>query len=130
MSHGIAELRTHFGAAGFLGVPELRNSLEWRLPMELCSSEAILSHPRDLGPGGSHVAVGEEWGNKSRRGLARLEGDGWGGVHTATRPQAKQSLNESPQHMARPLSTGWHTTLPPMWGPDKLCVTYHNPSDK
>jgi hypothetical protein len=75
--------------------------------MELCNSEAILSLPKKAG-----------W-----RGM------GGGGVHTATRPRAKQNLDESPQHLARPLSTGGHTTLP-MWGPDRLCVTYHNPSDK
>ena len=31
---------------------------------------------------------------------------------------------------AQPLSTGGHTTLPPCGVPQKLCATYHNPSDK
>jgi hypothetical protein len=60
--------------------------------MELRDSEAILFHPRDFVPGGSHGAVGQEWGNKSSRGHAGLEGDGWGRVHTATRPRANKKL--------------------------------------
>jgi hypothetical protein len=91
-------------------------------PMELRNSEAILFHPTDFGPGGFHGAVGQEWGKKSSRGRAGLEGDGWGGVHTATRPRANKNLDESPQHLARPLSTGVHTTLPP-------CPTCGFPTD-
>jgi hypothetical protein len=81
--------------------------------MELRNSEAILFHPTDFGPGASHGAVEQEWGNKSSRGRAGLEGVGWGGVHTATRQRANKNLDESPQHLARPLSTGVHTTLQP-----------------
>jgi hypothetical protein len=66
--------------------------------MELCNSEAILSRPKD-----------------------GLEGDGWGGVHTAPGPRAKQNLDESPQHLARPLFTGGHTTLPPCGVRHVLC---------
>ncbi len=78
--------------------------------------QKILFHPMDFGPGGSHGAVGQEWGNQSSRERAGLEGDGWG-MHTATRPRANKNLNESPQHLARPLSTGGHTTLHPCGAP-------------
>jgi hypothetical protein len=56
------------GTHKHLGVAELRNF------------EAIFFHPTDFEPGGSHGAVGQEWGNKSSRRRAGLEGDGWGGV--------------------------------------------------
>ena len=79
--------------------------------------QQTLFRPIDFGPWGSHVAVGQEWGNQSSRGCAGLEGDGWGGMHTATRPRANTNLNESPQHLARPLSTGGNTTLPPCGAP-------------
>jgi hypothetical protein len=58
--------------------------------MELRNSEAILFHPTDFGPGGSHGAVGQEWGNKSSRGRAGA-GGGWVGgdadSHNATSQQ-------------------------------------------
>ena len=86
--------------------------------------QKILFHTMDFGPGGSHGAVGQEWGNQSSRGRAGLEGDGWGGMHTATRPRANKNLNASPQHLARPLSTCGAYHPPPKWAPDRLCVTY------
>jgi hypothetical protein len=79
--------------------------------MELRNSEAILFHPMDFVPGRSHVAVG-------RRGATRQadEVQGWRGMgggnaysHKAT---SQTNLDESPQHLARPLSTGRLTTLP------------------
>jgi hypothetical protein len=80
--------------------------------MELRSSEAILFYPRGFGPGGSHGAVARS-GAKSQAD----EVQGWRGMggwsaysHKATR---QTNLDESPQHLARPLSTGGHTTLPP-----------------
>jgi hypothetical protein len=81
--------------------------------MELHNSEAILLHPRDFGPGCSHDAAGQERGNKSSRGCAGLEGDGWGGSAYCHKAAIQTNLNASPQHIARPLATGGHTTLPP-----------------
>jgi hypothetical protein len=108
----MAEVQRHLGAAGFLGIAELTNTLEWLHPMELRNSEAILFHPRDLGPGGSHGAVGRSGATSQAD-----EVQGWRGMvggsaysHKATR---QTNLDESPQHLARPLSTGGHTTLPP-----------------
>ena len=45
---------------GFLGIAELTNTLEWLHPMALLNSEAILFHPGDFGPGGSHGAKGRD----------------------------------------------------------------------
>jgi hypothetical protein len=52
-------------------------------------------------------------GQQVKPRTCRAGGGWWGGVHTATRPRANKNLDESPQHLARPLSTGVHTTLPP-----------------
>ena len=41
---------------GFLGIAELTSTLEWLHPMAQRNSEAVLFHPRDFGPGGSHGA--------------------------------------------------------------------------
>jgi hypothetical protein len=73
--HRIAEVQRHFGVAGFLGIAELTNTLEWLHPMEVHNSEAILFRPKDLGPWGSHGAVG--------RSGARSQADevqGWRGM--------------------------------------------------
>ena len=52
------EFQKHVGAAGFLGIAELTNPLEWLQPVALRNSEAILFHPRDFGPGAFHGAEG------------------------------------------------------------------------
>jgi hypothetical protein len=73
------ELRTSKNSlelGGFLGIAEPTDTLECLHRMELHNSEAILFHPRDFGPGCSHGAGGQEWGNKSSRGRAGLEGYG------------------------------------------------------
>ena len=122
-SKHILELR------GLLGIAEPTNTLEWLLPVEFRNSEAILFHPKGFGPGGSHGAVGRSGATSQAD-----EEQGWTGMgggnaysHKAT---SQTNLDESPQHLARPLSTGRHTTLPPMGGPDRRSATYHNPSDK
>jgi hypothetical protein len=85
--------------------------------MGLCNSEAILSHPRDLGPGGSHGAVGAGVRATSQaEDVQGWRGMGGGGCIQAQGHEPTNILNESPQHLARPLSTRGHTTLPPMWG--------------
>jgi hypothetical protein len=61
--------------------------------MELPSSEAILSHPSDFGPGGSNGAVGAGLGQQVKPRTCKAGGgDGWGGIHEATWPQAKNQL--------------------------------------
>jgi hypothetical protein len=116
------ELKGHFGAAGFLGIAELTNTLEWLHPMELGNSGAILFHPRDFGPGGSHGAVGRS-GTTSRAD----EVEGWrgmgGGNAYSRKDTCQTNLDESPQHLARPLSTGGHTTLPPCGVPTNFVQT-------
>jgi hypothetical protein len=58
-------------------------------------------------------------------------GGGWvGGSAYSHKATSQTNLDESPQHLARPLSTGGAYHPPPMWGPDRFCKTYHNPSDK
>jgi hypothetical protein len=61
---------------------ELRNSethwsagIPWncQAPKQSSSIQWISGH------GALTVQLGQEWGNKSNRGRARLEGDGWGG---------------------------------------------------
>ena len=60
---------------GFLEIAELTNTLEWLHALALRHSEAILFHPRDFGPGGSHGAEG-------RSGATRQadEVQGWRGM--------------------------------------------------
>ena len=97
--------------------------------MELRNSEAILFQPMDFEPGRSHGAVGRREAKRQADEVQGWRGMGGGNAysHKAT---SQTNLDESPQHLARPRSTGRHTTLPPMWGPDRLSATYHNPSDK
>jgi hypothetical protein len=97
--------------------------------MELRSSEALLFHPSGFGPGGSRGALGRSGATSQADEVQGWRGmGGWKSYsHKATR---QTNLDESPRHLARPLSTGGHTTLPPIWDPDRLCATYGNPSDK
>ena len=68
------------------------------------------------------VQLGQEWGNKSSRGRARLEGDGWGGITDGHKATSQQNpLKESPQNLARPVSTGEHHP-PLMWRLDWLAM--------
>ena len=114
--HRIAEIQRHFGAVGFLGIAEPTNTLECLHPMEVRNSEEILFHPRDFGPGGSHGAEGRSGATSQAD-----EVQGWremGGANSYSHKATSQTnLDESPQHLARPLSTGWHTTLPPCGAP-------------
>ena len=113
-----------------LGIAELKKSLEWLHPMALRNSEAILFHPRELVPGGLPRRRGQECGNKSSRRSEGLEGDGWGGSAYSHKAASQTNLDESPQHLAQPLSTRGAYRPPSMWSPAKLCATYHDPSDK
>ena len=90
--------------------------------MELHSSEAILSQPRDLGQGHLTVQLGQEWGNKSSRGRARLEGDGWGDYR---RPQGHEPTKPFEGVSSAPSTTRLYRRAhhpPPMWGPDWLAM--------
>jgi hypothetical protein len=76
--------------------------------MELRNSEAIL---KDWEPGGSNGAVGAGVGHQVKPRTCKA-GGGWvGGNAYSHKPT--NTLNDFPQHLGRPLSTGGHTTLPP-----------------
>ena len=69
---------------------------------------------KGFGPGGSHGAVGAGVGQQVKPRTCKA-GGGWVGWitdgHKATSQQ--NPLKESPQHLARPVRTGGHTTLRP-----------------
>jgi hypothetical protein len=81
--------RKHFGAAGFLGIADFRNTLEWRHHMELRNSEAILSHPRALAPGGSHGAVGAGVGQQIKPRTCKA-GAEWVAVGTPCKSKSRK----------------------------------------
>ena len=87
--------------------------------MELRNSEAILFHPMDFEPGRSHGAVGRREAKRQADEVQGWRGMGGGNAysHKAT---SQTNLDESPQLLARPLSTGRHTTLPPCGIPTDL----------
>ena len=111
------EVQTYFGAVRFLGIVELINTLEWLHPMELRNSKKSISIQWILGQGALTVRWARNGVTSQAEDVQGWSGMGWGGMHTATRPRANKNLNESPQHLARPLSTGGHTTLPPCGAP-------------
>ena len=99
----------HIGMAASHGTVQFRSNLPskgfWARGLSRCSGAGV----------GQPV--------KSRTYRA---GGGWvGGSAYSHKATSQTSLNQSPQHQARPL-------IPPspMRGPDRLCVAYHNPSDK
>jgi hypothetical protein len=71
----MAEIQIHIGAAGILGIAKLTNTLEWLDPMELRNSEAILFHPMDFVPRGSHGTVGRSGATSQAD-----EVEGWRGM--------------------------------------------------
>jgi hypothetical protein len=71
--------------------------------MELRSSEALLFHPSGFGPGGSHGAVGRSGAKSQADELQGWRGmSGWNAYSLKATRQT--TLDESPRHLARPLS--------------------------
>ena len=71
---------------------------------------------------------GQEWGDKSSRRGAGLEGDGWGDAYKATRPRVKQTWMSLLSTYHNPSLHGENTLS--HVGPAKLYATSHNASDK
>jgi hypothetical protein len=61
------------------------------------------------------VQLGQELGQQVK--LRTCKAGGGGEYIQPQGHQAKHTLNESPQLLAQPLSTGGHTTLPPLGVP-------------
>jgi hypothetical protein len=112
--HGVAEVPNILELRGSY---ELRNSeTRWSGGIPWNSQAPKQSSPIQVisGQGALTVQLGQDWGNKSNRGRARLEGGMGGGEYMKPHGhKPKTSLHESLQHLSRPLSTGGHTTLPP-----------------